>query len=50
MEFGFTFGKQWGNWVYHVRPVPNMYMHLVHVRSHVFVTISLVPDVTNTNH
>ena len=25
MKFGDTFGKKGGNWVYHVRPVPNRY-------------------------
>ena len=50
MEFGYTFERKWGNWVYHVRPVPNRYMNLVNVRRHASVTITFVLDVTNTNH
>ena len=29
MLFGYTLGKQWGNWVYHVRPVPNAHTSVV---------------------
>ena len=50
MEFEYTFGKKWGNGVYHVSPVPNRYLNLVHMRIHVSVTIFFVPDATNTIH